>query len=87
MRRAAETLVQVIQVSSEDENICLIFLKSGPDFIRFFGKRFYKEALQGIFPQGVVKGVNTLEKKFVSRGFPEQAEKLPALLERIGVSS
>lgn len=87
MRRAAETLVQVIQVSSEDENICLIFLKRGPDFIRFFGKRFYKEALQGIFPQGVVKGANRLEKKFLSRGFPEQAEELPALLERIGVSS
>jgi len=83
IKKIALSLSTVLQFCGDNENVAFFFLRHHRDISTHLGRRFFRDALQNLFPKGPAKAQSELKKKFKKRGFDHLIDQIPPLFNKV----
>lgn len=83
MKNFADALSVALQFSVKTENVILYFLKNHQTLSNYVGRRFMRDTLSKMFPEGAKKGKKKIEETISSKGFEHLKKEIPSILAKL----
>ncbi len=83
IRNIADALSIALQFSVNPENVILYFLRNHHALSTYLGKRFMKNTLNNMFPQGTKNIRQNIKQNLAAKGLERLENEIPALFDKV----